>query len=130
MPEREYAVGRGRPPQHSRFAKGQSGNPAGRPRGARSLRTAMLDELRSQVTAKENGRSVRVSKGQLLMKSLIAKAVGGDMKAAGLVLELMLKLDHDALPEAAGDGAHALEPDDAEILKAFVERTRGGGGHD
>lgn len=130
MPERDYAVGRGRPPQHSRFEKGQSGNPAGRPRGARSLQTVMLDELRSQVTAKEDGRSVRVSKGQLLMKSLIAKAVAGDMKAASLVLELMLKLDHGAPAAPAGDGGRALEPADAEILKAFVERARGGGGHD
>ena len=31
----EYAVGRGRPPLHSRFKKGQSGNPNGRPAGHR-----------------------------------------------------------------------------------------------
>lgn len=35
----EYAVGYGKPPQASRFRKGQSGNPKGRPPGARGLTT-------------------------------------------------------------------------------------------
>jgi len=90
----------------------------------------MLDELRRPATAKENGKSVRVSKGQLLMKSLIAKAVGGDMKAAALVLTVMQKLDPGAPPVAASDGGSALEPDDAAIIAAFEQRRRGGGGHD
>ena len=126
----EHEVGFRRPPRHTRFQKGRSGNPSGRPRGSRDLRGAMLDELRRSITAKENGRSVRVTKAQLLMKSLIAKAVGGDMKAAALVLTYMQKLDPGAQPEAARDGGPVLEPDDAGIIAAFEQRRRGGGGHD
>jgi len=121
----EHEVGFRRPPRHTRFQKGRSGNPSGRPRGSRDLRGAMLDELRRSITAKENRRSVRVTKAQLLMKSLIAKAVGGDMKAAALVLTYMQKLDPGAQPEAARDGGPVLEPDDAGIIAAFEQRRRG-----
>jgi hypothetical protein len=129
MAERDYAVGRGRPPKHSRFRKGQSGNPAGRPRGSRDLRATLLDELSSQVRATENGRPVRVSKSQLVMKSLIAKVVGGDMRAAGLVLNLILSLERTSATAAAGDGP-ALDADDAAIVAAFARKVRQGGGHD
>ncbi|MGG5822001.1 DUF5681 domain-containing protein [Falsiroseomonas sp. HW251] len=126
----EHEVGYRRPPRHTRFQKGKSGNPAGRPRGARDLRGAMLDELRRPVTVKENGRSVRVTKGQLLMKALIAKGVAGDMKAAALLLALIHKMDAGAQPEAAIGGGSALEPDDAAIIAAFEQRRGRGGGHD
>jgi hypothetical protein len=90
----------------------------------------LLDELRSQVTAKEGGRQVKVSKGQLVIKSLIAKAVAGDMKAAALVLELILKLDLPEQDEAAVSDSQALEPEDAAIVDAFAKRVRQGGSHD
>jgi hypothetical protein len=125
----EHEVGYRRPPRHTRFQKGRSGNPAGRPRGSRDLRGAMLDELRRPITVKENGRSVRVTKAQLLMKSLLAKAVGGDMKAAALVFTFMQKPDPGVQPEAVSDGGLAIEPDDAGIIAAFEQRRRGGGGH-
>jgi hypothetical protein len=130
MSDPTYVVGRGRPPRHTQFKMGQSGNPAGRPKGARNLRSEMLDELRSQVTAKEGGRQVKVSKGRLVIKSLIAKAAGGDMKAVALVLDLILKLD---LPEQDGatvPDSQALEPEDAAIVDAFVKRVRQGCDHE
>jgi hypothetical protein len=36
--ERDYEVGYSKPPQHTRFVKGQSGNPRGRPSGAKSMK--------------------------------------------------------------------------------------------
>lgn len=40
-----YQVGYGKPPKHSRWKKGQSGNPRGRPKGTRGLKTDLHDEL-------------------------------------------------------------------------------------
>ena len=42
-------VGYGRPPKHSRFRKGQSGNPRSRPKGARGLKTDLRAELSERV---------------------------------------------------------------------------------
>jgi Family of unknown function (DUF5681) len=37
----DYEVGYGKLPRHTRFVKGQSGNPRGRPPGAKNLKTML-----------------------------------------------------------------------------------------
>jgi hypothetical protein len=54
---KDYEVGYGRPPIHTRFKPGQSGNPAGRPKGAQNFATeiaAELKEAREGVPSKAN----------------------------------------------------------------------------
>ena len=151
MSERNYAVGRGKPPQHSRFKKGQSGNPAGRPKRTRSLLHDLEAELLAEVTVKENGKAVRLTKGQVLIKSMFAKAIGGDAKSGMALIGLIMKLAsvptidisatglvQVAAPsggqEAAAAGGEADEaellPDDDAILTAYAARLRPGGADD
>ena len=52
-----YEVGYGKPPTHSQFRPGQSGNPAGRRKGVRNLKTDVMRTLRTPVKVKEGGRS-------------------------------------------------------------------------
>jgi S-adenosylmethionine/arginine decarboxylase-like enzyme len=47
-------VGYGKPPLHTRFKKGQSGNPRGRPRGAKNLSTLVSDALDQTVVVPGN----------------------------------------------------------------------------
>jgi hypothetical protein len=131
MSNKPYDVGRGKPPRHAQFKKGQSGNPAGRPKGSRNFRTEIMNELLSQVTAKENGRQIKISKRQAVVKSVIAKAAGGDMKAAELIIGLGLKLEPCEPPPATGENTEAeLPPDDEAILADYDQRPRRGGDHD
>ena len=53
--DREYAVGKGRPPQHTRFRKGQSGNPTGRRKGSLNMATLLERALNERVAVTENG---------------------------------------------------------------------------
>jgi Family of unknown function (DUF5681) len=118
----DYAVGYGRPPEHTRFRKGQSGNPKGRPRHARNLHTELLEELSEEIQVKEGGRTVRVTKLRALLKAAIGKAAAGDMRALALILDKAALLG-SADPEASETNE---APEDTAILEAF--RRRGGGG--
>ena len=71
----EYAVGFGKPPRRTRFCKGQSGNPKGRPRGARNLATLMEKVLKEPVVISENGKRRRITKREALIKQLVRDVV-------------------------------------------------------
>jgi Family of unknown function (DUF5681) len=54
-------VGYGRPPMTTRFRPGQSGNPRGRPKGARNLSTIVAAALSERVAINENGRRRQIT---------------------------------------------------------------------
>jgi hypothetical protein len=79
-------VGFGKPPKHTRFRKGHSGNPKGRPRGSRNASTLLDEALKERVTISENGRRRKVTKLEAILKQLVNKAAGGDHRATQLLL--------------------------------------------
>lgn len=84
-----YRVGYGTPPRETRFRKGRSGNPRGRPKGAKSAKSLLDQALSAPVTISEGGRTRVVEQRTALFKSLVAKAIKGDARAAALVVRLM-----------------------------------------
>ena len=113
----EYEVGYGKPPKATRFKKGQSGNPKGRPKGAKGFTASLMRELEAGITVREGNRKVKISKGEAAAKRLVAAALNGDMKALGM----LARLDNDlsAKVEAAGDAAEFDAPEavDLDILR-------------
>jgi hypothetical protein len=69
------------PPEHTRFRKGQSGNPRGRPKGSRNFRTLIEQELDEQIEVNENGKVVRLSKRSIIAKKLVNEAATGNSRA-------------------------------------------------
>jgi Family of unknown function (DUF5681) len=117
MPE-NYRVGYRRPPKKTQFKKGQSGNPRGRPKGSHNLATDLKEELEDRVTVRESGRSRRLSKQQVLIKTLMAKALQGDLKAAAAILNMVLRLDL-----GAQEAAPVISADDELVLSRFGDQV-------
>jgi hypothetical protein len=109
-----YAVGYGKPPASTQFRKGQSGNRSGRPKGTNNLKTDLLEELREKVTLKEGDRTKRITKQRAMLKTLFAKALKGDPRAATTVIGLLGRVFDLGATEAV-----ASEPLSAEEVEAF-----------
>ena len=76
-----YEVGYRKPPQRTRFQKGQSGNLKGRPRGSRTSATLLREILSERVEVRENGRIRTVTKKELILRYAVNKAATGDSRA-------------------------------------------------
>src|SRR6516225_5544533 len=82
---RDYDIGYGKPPRHSRFQKGQSGNPRGRPSGSKNLSTLLSEALNEPVIVTENGKRRKISKRQAVITQLVNQSAKGDWRAAKIL---------------------------------------------
>jgi hypothetical protein len=88
-----YQVGYGKPPTHTRFQKGRSGNPAGRPIAPRSIRKLILQLLDEEVSVTENGQKRVLSRLEVILIRIVNKATMGDQKFLALLLEYTSDMD-------------------------------------
>ncbi|GHB04159.1 hypothetical protein GCM10009069_28350 [Algimonas arctica] len=117
----DYAVGYMRPPQAGQFKKGRSGNPKGRPKGARNFATYLTEMLDATLSLSENGKTRRVTTVQASLAKLRAKALGGDTRALEKLLDYAERF---ALEQADKDEAKRLSKEDRDIFDAYEARLR------
>ncbi len=98
-PSTGYEVGYGKPPKSTRFRKGQSGNPKGRLKGSKSAQTLLEQALSAPVSINEGGTTRVIEQRMALFKSLVARAIKGDARAAALAVKLMEQFEGNAPPE-------------------------------
>jgi hypothetical protein len=115
-------VGYGRPPMTTRFRPGQSGNPRGRPKGARNLGTVIAAALSERVAINENGRRRRITKLEASVKQLVNRAASGEARATQLLLALVQA--NEARP--AQQDARRLSDADAIVMAELTRRLSQG----
>jgi hypothetical protein len=107
-----HEVGYARPPVHSRFKKGQSGNPKGRPRGSRSVATILHKILGEKVSVREGDKVWLISKMEAIVRGLSLKALKGDQKATAAVLALAQEhVQLEVRPEVRSITVELVSPD-------------------
>ena len=89
-----YEVGYGKPPVHTRFRKGQSGNPGGRAARTATERAKalLLEEAYRTVTVEDGDRVLELPAIQAVLRSQIELALGGDFHAQQFVVAAIQKL--------------------------------------
>ncbi len=92
-----HEVGYGRPPAATRFVKGQSGNPAGRPRGSKNkpaqlgaydLHGIILSEATRDIEIRERGDIVKMPAAQGVTRRIVMDAMQGRPRAQELFIRM------------------------------------------
>jgi len=120
-------VGYGKPPSNTRFQKGRSGNPKGRPKGTLNVATVLARTLRERVVVNENGRRKTITKLQAAVTQLVNRAASGDLTAVRQLMVLVTSAEQ-RFPDAQTERASLNEVDQkvmAEMLKRFEKSTEG-----
>ena len=117
-----FAVGYKKPPRHSRFQPGRSGNPRGKQKGVRNFGSDVKRTLEVPVRLNEEGRARRVSTQEAALLRLREKALKGDARSIVQILELAKNFNNSTPVESVGDEALAAE--DQAILDAYAEEVR------
>ena len=117
----DYDVGFRKPPAATRFKKGQSGNPKGRPKGKRNASTVILRALGAKVVINENGRRHEVTKFEAALTQLANKAAQGDMRAVNLAAALV-RLAEERVEQDAVKTTTNLQDADHWVLQGLMQR--------
>ena len=121
-PSVEYEVGFGKPPKEHQYPKGTSGNSRGRPKGAKNLKTDLLEELGEMMNVREGGRELHISKQRALIKTQVARALNGNDRAAAKIIDVYMKVV--GLVDDAADADLPLIEDERAVIENLEERLR------
>jgi Family of unknown function (DUF5681) len=106
----------GNPPEHTRFQPGQSGNPRGRPKKKKGVADELAEELSEVVRIHQGTRIVEMTKARAIAKELTRLAMGGDLRAATIVVSYGARFCDD------NNSQLATTPDDVALVNNFIER--------
>jgi hypothetical protein len=118
--ESDDSAGYKRPPKSARFKAGRSGNPKGRPKGGRNLKTDLTALMKKRIPIRQDGELRQVSGQEAILLSLFEKAVRGDLKASAQIITMLMKIDsRDPLPPEPA----LVTDNDQAIVEDFLRRN-------
>ena len=120
--EYEYAANYRKPPLHTSFKKGQSGNPRGRPK--KTLPGLLLAALNEPVFVTIDGKRRKITKREVIVTQMVNNAAGADLRATKMLIDMMKDIEKKTGAESQPE-PHRFAPADEEVIKNVVERIRG-----
>ena len=122
--EANYEVGYGKPPCHTRFVKGQSGNPRGRPPGTKNLKTLLSEALNEMVIVTENGGRRKVTKRQAIITQLVNRSATADWRAIKILLDLVRDIEGQTEPASETSAFSEADEKVIEQLRARFSKAQ------
>jgi hypothetical protein len=119
----DYEVGYGKPPRHTRFKTGQSGNLRGRPNGSHNLSTLLSEALNEPVVVAENGGRRSISKRRAIITQLVNRSAKGDLRALKILLDILPDIDRRTEPASCQTSAFSLA--DEKVIAQLKARLHG-----
>lgn len=110
-------VGYQKPPRAHRFKPGESGNPRGRPKGAKNEATLLFELLHRKVEIRENGRTRKITILEAMLHRLAEDSLKGNVKSAAFLLNRLAAM-------ASGIAAPEVNQDDQAVLAAYIRSSK------
>jgi hypothetical protein len=119
----DFTVGFGRPPKHTRFKKGQSGNPRGRPKGSKKLSAILSAALLKSTKVREGNRVKTMPYIVALLQVFLNKAAAGEIKTFMPLVHLALQLEAAGEFESPSKRSPEDEMSPSERLKMLLDQV-------
>lgn len=120
--EADYDVGYGKPPKHSQFKKGRSGNPKGRAKGSKNLNTLVRELLDERIPINTPTGRRHMARVEVLLRKLIEVAAKGNTKAMEQVLRQYALAQTAVAAETAAESAPRQDVSEADAASLALLR--------
>lgn len=127
---RPYEIGYRKPPKQAQFKPGRSGNPKGRPKAAKGLKTITRELLIPKVTVRTAAGETRMTRIHAVLHKLMEQAMKGNPRAITHLISLYANAVPDLPANDQTQSQEALTPTDEAILaefKAMILSSHGDG---
>ena len=85
----DYTIGHGKPPIHSQFKKGQSGNKKGRKKASPQAADVLLNAIHRMISVSENGSRRSMTKLEAAITQIVNKAVAGNPRSMQILAQML-----------------------------------------
>ena len=109
-------VGYACPPRTHRFKPGQSGNPKGRPKGAKNESTILREIFERKIESRTGNRSRKITILEGILLRITEDSLKGNTKSAAFLLNRYAAMVSGELQR------QDLNDDDRAVLEAFAQR--------
>lgn len=116
----KYPIGYKKPPQNTRFKKGKSGNPKGRPPRSRNFLTLLKEELGQQVVVTEHGSKRSITKMEAMIKRIVSGALQGDQRSTTTLIEILKRTNQLHEDNSTADENSPVEYE--QLLEEYIQR--------
>ncbi|MBB3474269.1 DUF5681 domain-containing protein [Sphingomonas sp. BK345] len=118
----DYDIGYGKPPKHSQFQKGQSGNPKGRAKGSKNLNTLVRELLDERIPINTPSGRRHVARIEVLLRKLIEVAAKGNTKAMEQLLRQYALAQAAVAAQTAAEDAPTQDVSEADAASLALLR--------